>query len=108
MVRPHRAALGMREDPCRSEALPASYRARCRAWNGRLDEEARHPDPLAPLVGLLDRALRRLGDRGGADEACRMAAEGWALLDAGRKREAQRLNGTLHYLTRAPHQQGPG
>lgn len=92
----------MIEDPCRSEALPASYRARCRAWNGHLGDEGPEADVVAPLVRLLDRALRRLGDRGSSDEACRMAAEGWALLDAERKREAQRLNGTLHYLTRAP------
>jgi hypothetical protein len=57
-------------------------------------------DLVAALVRLLDRALRRLGDEGCRDEACQIAAEAWALLEPGREREARRLNGILHYLTR--------
>ena len=63
-------------------------------------------EPVTPLVRLLDRALRRLGDLGDQDEACRVAAEAWALLEGTQPREAQRLNGTLHYLTRQPRSRG--
>ncbi len=55
---------------------------------------------LGSLVRLLDRALRRMGDLGDQEGACRAAAEAWALLEKARPSEAQRLNGTLHYLTR--------
>jgi hypothetical protein len=56
---------------------------------------------VAPLVGVLDTALRLLGDRGEEDEACRLGARAWALVAPEHEREARRLNGTLHYLTRA-------
>ena len=57
-------------------------------------------DVALPTVRLLDRAFRTLGDAGHKEEACEIAAEGWALLRQGRPEGAERLNGTLHYLTR--------
>lgn len=63
-------------------------------------------DPVAALARLLDRALRRLGEHGDTDEACRIAAEAWAALAPVREREARRLNGTLHHLTRSPGHRG--
>lgn len=66
------------------------------------------PDALAAgevahkLNALFDEALRALGAAGQADAACELAAKGWSLLRHRFPREAERLNGTLHYLTRAP------
>lgn len=57
---------------------------------------------LARLSKLFDRTLRALGDAGQAEAACELAAEGWKLLRHGWPQEGERLNGTLHYLTRAP------
>lgn len=55
---------------------------------------------IAPLNKILVRALRALGDAGEKDAACKLAADGWALLRAADPQEAERLNGALHYLTR--------
>jgi organic hydroperoxide reductase OsmC/OhrA len=57
---------------------------------------------VADLGRLLDRALRRLGEAGQAEEACRIAAAAWALVEGTRPREARRFDGTLHYLTLGP------
>ena len=57
-------------------------------------------DVVLPTVRLLDRALRSLGDAGYKEKACEIAAEGWALLRQDMPKIAERLNGTLHYLTR--------
>lgn len=63
-----------------------------------LDPEA----ALAQLSRLFDSSLRALGDAGHTDAACELAAAGWKLLRNGWPREGERLNGTLHYLTRSP------
>ncbi|HEX7040285.1 MAG TPA: DUF2249 domain-containing protein [Trueperaceae bacterium] len=63
-----------------------------------LDPEA----ALFRLNRLFDRSLRALGDAGQADAACELAAQGWKLLRIGWPQEGDRLNGTLHYLTRTP------
>ncbi|HLU83188.1 MAG TPA: DUF2249 domain-containing protein [Trueperaceae bacterium] len=57
---------------------------------------------LPQLSKLFDRTLRALGDAGQSDRACELAAEGWKLLRNGWPKEGERLNGTLHYLTRSP------
>ena len=57
---------------------------------------------LSQLNKLFDRTLRALGDAGQTDKACELAAEGWKLIRNGWPKEGERLNGTLHYLTRAP------
>lgn len=56
---------------------------------------------VSALSRLLDRALRRLGEAGEEEPACRIAADAWALLEGRRPAEAQRFDGTLHYLTLA-------
>ncbi|HKI57804.1 MAG TPA: DUF2249 domain-containing protein [Trueperaceae bacterium] len=66
----------------------------------RPDGEEAPTVALLPTVRLLDRALRSLGDAGRKEEACEIAAEGWAQLRQDSPRLAERLNGTLHYLTR--------
>lgn len=57
-------------------------------------------EAVARLNKLFDSALRALGDAGQADAACELAAQGWTLLRHSWPREGERLNGTLHYLTR--------
>ena len=62
-------------------------------------------DPEQALLQLtrhFDDALRALGDAGQQERACELAAAGWKLLRNGWPKEGERLNGTLHYLTRAP------
>lgn len=57
-------------------------------------------EAVARLNKLFDTALRKLGDAGSQDDACELAAQGWTLLRHTWPREGERLNGTLHYLTR--------
>ncbi len=57
-------------------------------------------EAVAALNKLFDKALRALGDAGKQDDACELAAKGWSLLRQGWPKEGERLNGTLHYLTR--------
>ncbi len=52
------------------------------------------------LVHVLDSALRTLAEAGRKEEACELAAQGWVLLREAHPELGQRLNGTLHYLTR--------
>lgn len=62
-------------------------------------------DDLAELNRIFVRTLRMLGDAGERDPACRLAAEGWSRLRHHHPREAERLNGVLHYLTHSKHSQ---
>ncbi len=55
---------------------------------------------IPELNRLFILALKRLGEAGEADAACRLAAQGWSLLRSEHPQDAQRLNGVLHYLTR--------
>src|SRR5690606_9289672 len=64
-------------------------------------------EALHQLNRLFDRALRALGDAGQADAACELAAQGWKLLRNAWPNEGERLNGTLHYLTRSPRRRQP-
>lgn len=57
-------------------------------------------EAVAELNKLFDKALRALGDAGKQDDACELAAKGWTLLRQEWPKEGERLNGTLHYLTR--------
>lgn len=65
-------------------------------------------EALLALNRLFDKALRALGDAGKTDEACELAASGWSLVRHVSPREGERLNGTLHYLTRPPKRSAGG
>jgi uncharacterized protein (DUF2249 family) len=54
------------------------------------------------LVTVLVRTLRRLGETGHPEDASRLAARGWSAIRHRHPAAAQRLNGTLHYLSRLP------
>ncbi|MEO9046086.1 MAG: hypothetical protein ABI331_01510 [Gemmatimonadaceae bacterium] len=66
--------------------------------------EATSPDAEASLVDALTRVLaracRELGNAGHPSDAARLAAEGWSVLRHRFPDDAERLNGTLHYLSR--------
>jgi hypothetical protein len=49
---------------------------------------------------VLAKACRRLGDAGHPKEAAGLAAEGWVLLRGVHAKDADRLDGTMHYLAR--------
>ena len=58
-------------------------------------------DLVKALNRMLVRALLELGNAGSDDTACRIAGESWSLLRHREPREAERLNGVLHSLTRS-------
>ena len=66
-------------------------------------------DPIVAdeALSLLNRqfvqALLALGQAGQADAACRLAASGWSALRHQYPREAERLNGVMHALSRTTH-----
>lgn len=64
--------------------------------------EDSHDDELAATVGSLIKALRMIGQSGDPDTANRLAAQTWLALRDRRPREAERLNGAMHYLARLP------
>lgn len=57
------------------------------------------PDIIRDLNLIFIQALKRLGEAGETDAACKLAAQGWSLLRQDRPADAQRLNGALHFLT---------
>ncbi|HEU4585876.1 MAG TPA: DUF2249 domain-containing protein [Gemmatimonadaceae bacterium] len=62
------------------------------------------PSTVAALTRVLARTLRRLGQAGAPWDASRLAAEGWSLLRECHPRDAERLNGAMHYLARLEQQ----
>ncbi|MDE2150560.1 MAG: hypothetical protein KGJ55_12195, partial [Gammaproteobacteria bacterium] len=56
--------------------------------------------PLSALNRILIRAVLALGENGERERACRLAAQALAALRHDHPREAERLNGVLHALTR--------
>lgn len=68
------------------------------------DHEARPRD--RDLVTLFTKALRKLGEAGEVDAACKLAADAWWSLKDTDERAAERVNGTMHYLARLPQPAG--
>lgn len=62
------------------------------------------PDNAAALVDALTRVFarvcRELGKAGHPSDASRLAAEAWSLLRKDYPGDAERINGTMHYLAR--------
>ena len=63
------------------------------------EQQPSEGETLAELNRLFVRSLRGMADAGQVDEACRIAAEGWSRLRHVAPREAERLNGVMHYMT---------
>lgn len=62
--------------------------------------EAAVDDVVAGTTDVLVRTLRALGQAGRPDAASRLAARAWWLLRDTNPREAERVNGAMHYLAR--------
>lgn len=54
------------------------------------------------ILQVLIRALRKLAEAGQADAANRLAATAWKSLRHRDPASAERINGTMHYLSRFP------
>ena len=54
------------------------------------------------LLDVFVKALRGLGQAGHAEDANRLAARGWSAIRHRHPAAAERLNGTMHYLSRLP------
>ena len=72
------------------------------------DSSGSPADPISETTDVLVRALRALGNAGQPDTASRLAARAWWILKSQHPREAERLNGILHYLARLPEQVDSG
>lgn len=58
------------------------------------------------VTDVLVKSLRALGDAGRPDHASRLAARAWWVLRGPWPRQAERVNGTMHYLARLPAEPG--
>jgi hypothetical protein len=63
------------------------------------DENKPTDERLTQLNKLLVKVLKDLACAGRRDAACTFAAEAWSLLRHETPKEAERMNGLLHYLT---------
>lgn len=62
---------------------------------------ADHERTITELTGLLVKTVRALGGAGKPEEASRLSAKAWWVLQQqGFDRQAERINGTMHYLAR--------
>lgn len=57
---------------------------------------------LTETVGVLVKALRALGTAGQPEAASRLAARAWWVLKVPNPREAEHINGAMHFLARLP------
>ncbi|MGB3730789.1 hypothetical protein [Microbacterium sp.] len=67
-----------------------------------MTEDGHDDEALAATVGVLLKALRLVGRSGDPDAANRLAARAWLALRDGHPRQAELLNGAMHYLARLP------
>jgi hypothetical protein len=58
------------------------------------------PDVIDGLTRVLAKACRQLGDAGHPKDAAALAAQGWAFVRKVHPVQADRLDGTMHYLAR--------
>lgn len=62
--------------------------------------ENQAPDVVAATTDALVRALRALGKAGRPEEANRIGGKAWWALKETHPREAERINGVMHFLAR--------
>ncbi|MDN5794755.1 MAG: hypothetical protein L0H79_03265 [Intrasporangium sp.] len=63
-------------------------------------------EALAGTTDVLVKTLRALGQAGRPDAASRLAAKAWWALREASPREAERINGAMHFLARLPAEPG--
>ncbi len=61
---------------------------------------------VAETTVILVKALRALGQSGLPDAASRLGAKAWWVLREEHPREAEHVNGVLHFLARLPVEEG--
>ena len=66
------------------------------------DRGARLEEAVVETTDVLVKTLRALGNAGHPDAASRLAAKAWWALRTTRPREAERVNGVMHFLARLP------
>ncbi|GAB3040135.1 hypothetical protein GCM10027052_21130 [Parafrigoribacterium mesophilum] len=66
------------------------------------------PDPIDGLTRVLAKACRALGDAGHPKEAAALAAQGWTMVRGLYPKQADRLDGAMHYLARLEAKQEAG
>ena len=64
------------------------------------EDQARHT--VDEMTVVLLKSLRALGQAGQPDAASRLAAKAWWVLRDTRPREAEKVNGVMHFLARLP------
>lgn len=69
-------------------------------------DQADDRDVVEETTRILVKALRSLGQAGFSDAASRLAAKAWWVLDAQHPRQAEHVNGVLHFLARLPVEDG--
>ena len=62
-------------------------------------------EQLSAVVSTLIKALRALGRAGQPDRALELAATAWSQLRREDPRQAERINGCMHFLARLPQSQ---
>ncbi len=67
----------------------------------------KNADVLADTVAILVKALRELGTAGQPAAASRLAARAWWVLREASPREAEHINGAMHFLARLPDESTP-
>jgi hypothetical protein len=72
----------------------------------RIGTEPVAEDPVADTTDILVKALRALGQAGHPDAASRLAAQAWWALRDHHPRQAEQVNGAMHYLARLPAEPG--
>jgi len=67
-----------------------------------MTENEAEPALVHDLTTVLVKTLRALGQAGQPDQALPLAASAWSRLRAEHPEQAERVNGTMHYLARRP------
>lgn len=67
-----------------------------------MTSQTRVDAPLVATVDVLVKTLRQLGEAGRPDAASRLAARAWWALKEPHPREAERVNGVMHFLAKLP------
>ncbi len=62
------------------------------------------PETVAELTTVLSKALRALGKAGYPVQASKLGGRAWWLLNERCPREAERINGMMHYLAKLPEE----
>src|SRR5699024_12302628 len=65
-------------------------------------ENEAEPALVNDLTTVLVKTLRALGQAGQPDQALPLAASAWSRLRVEHPEQAERVNGTMHYLARRP------